>query len=166
MSWKEREISKVTLKRKKCSCKFQASWKDEFLFLTESFKGNGHAFCKICRADFSVEHGARTDVNHHRESDKHKSVSVKVYLLFCFVIFHSLKVTRMQETKSRKLIFSGGGPCFGFEMLPIFEVSRLARMLRVLTCLHDKLAFLASERATKLNRSVCRWSAVLTTVGN
>lgn len=35
----------------------------------ELFKGKGQDFSKICQADFSV---ARTDVNHHRETNKQK----------------------------------------------------------------------------------------------
>lgn len=36
------------------------------------FKGKGHALCKFCQASFSVEHGGPTDINHHRETGKHK----------------------------------------------------------------------------------------------
>ncbi|KAJ4946593.1 hypothetical protein JOQ06_024257 [Pogonophryne albipinna] len=58
--------------KKKYLCKFQPSWKEECIFVTESFRGKGKAFCKYCKVDFSIAHGGRTDVKHHEDSEKHK----------------------------------------------------------------------------------------------
>ena len=59
-------------KRKKYNCKFNHEWKSEFAFLTTRFKGTGYALCKVCPADFFVEHGGRTDIKHHANTGKHK----------------------------------------------------------------------------------------------
>ena len=59
-------------KRKKYTCKFNQEWKSEFAFLTTRFKGTGYALCKVFPADFSVEHGGRTDIKHHANTGKHK----------------------------------------------------------------------------------------------
>ncbi|KAJ4927964.1 hypothetical protein JOQ06_015764 [Pogonophryne albipinna] len=58
--------------KKKYVCKFQPLWKEECIFVTESFRGKGKAFCKYCKVDFSIAHGGRTDVKHHEYSEKHK----------------------------------------------------------------------------------------------
>ncbi|KAJ4927154.1 hypothetical protein JOQ06_014890 [Pogonophryne albipinna] len=58
--------------KKKYLCKFQLLWKEEFIFVTESFRGKGKAFCKYCKVDFSFAHGGRTDVKHHEDAEKHK----------------------------------------------------------------------------------------------
>lgn len=64
------------MRRKYCT-KIQTSWKQEFPFIAEGFKGKGHALCNICRADFSVEHDGRIDVNHHQETERMKLQAAK-----------------------------------------------------------------------------------------
>ena len=63
------------------------------------------------------------------ECIQHK-IDVSIYLFFCW--FYYFKVTRIRETMSLKLKMLWGGdphtPHFSLEILPIFEVSRLASM--------------------------------------
>lgn len=57
-------------KPKKVLCKYLSKWEEEFTFLKKSRLEN-HAFCVICRSDFSVGHGGRTDVTQHKKTAKH-----------------------------------------------------------------------------------------------
>lgn len=47
---------------------------DIFTFVTASYDSRYHAFCKVCRADFSVEHGGKNDISRHANCAKHKNL--------------------------------------------------------------------------------------------
>ena len=50
---------------------FFVKYSEEFPFMTSSHTGK-YAFCKICRQNFKINHGGRTDIVKHVSTDKHK----------------------------------------------------------------------------------------------
>lgn len=57
---------------KKYNAVFRSVYKEEFPCLSESRKGQTYAFCNICRCDFSVSHGGKSDILKHVQTKKHK----------------------------------------------------------------------------------------------
>jgi hypothetical protein len=51
---------------------FKKQWTEDHLTIKSSRKGDGHAFCEVCRADFSISHGGYHDVKRHIATEKHK----------------------------------------------------------------------------------------------
>lgn len=59
-------------KKKKRLCKYRAQWEEEFKWL-ESVRGEpAKANCTVCRRQFSVTHGGKSDVRQHGKGDHHK----------------------------------------------------------------------------------------------
>ena len=52
---------------------FKIKWTEEHPCMKASRKGENHAFCEVCRTDFSISHGGLNDVTHHVNTEKHKS---------------------------------------------------------------------------------------------
>lgn len=48
--------------------KYNAKWPT----ITRSKLDDFHAYCRLCKADFSVRHGGRHDVKKHTRTGKHK----------------------------------------------------------------------------------------------
>ena len=45
---------------------FAVKYSEEFPFITSSHTGKYYAFCKICRQNFKINHGGRTDIVYYR----------------------------------------------------------------------------------------------------
>ena len=53
--------------------KYNQLWEREFTFLKPSQRGINHAYCSLCKRDFSVAHGAVGDVKNHVSTKMHKA---------------------------------------------------------------------------------------------
>ena len=53
------------MKRQRWDNTFKSASTDKHRFVTSSRKGSKHAFCKVCRTDICVAHGAYNDVTRH-----------------------------------------------------------------------------------------------------
>lgn len=53
--------------------KFRKEYHEKFSFITRSTQSDSHAFCTICRVNFSVSHGGMYDVKKHIATDSHTS---------------------------------------------------------------------------------------------
>ena len=51
---------------------FSVKYSEEFPFMTSSQTGKYYAFCKICRLNFKINRGGRTDIVKHVSTDNHK----------------------------------------------------------------------------------------------
>ena len=86
---------------------FKRSYSEEWPCLVSSQLGLSHAFCGLCRSDFSVTHGGRDDCRRHVESAKHKQYAVaqknsqsiaKMFSKPANEEEHRLKVVRAEAT--------------------------------------------------------------------
>lgn len=68
----DNEKDGVPAKKAKTLCKYKNTWEEGCLYITKSNVSQNHAFCKICRTDFSIGHGGKTDVSQHEKTNKHK----------------------------------------------------------------------------------------------
>ena len=59
-------------KNKKYSSKYLESFHQEWPCIRKSTKGECHAFCTLCSADFSVKAGGKHDVFRHVSKKKHQ----------------------------------------------------------------------------------------------
>ena len=73
----EEAEEEMASKKRKYACKYKNEWKREFPFIQGSSKGTGYATCTLCRSDFSIEHGGRTDITTHQGSEKHKAAATQ-----------------------------------------------------------------------------------------
>ena len=67
------EPKKDRNKKERRPVSFRKEYSIEFPCITSSRKGTQHAFCRICRSDFSVAAGGKNDINRHLEKQKHKN---------------------------------------------------------------------------------------------
>ena len=95
--------SSACKKRRVAAQVFKKSYSNDWPCIGRSRLGPNHAYCTLCRADFSIKHGGRNDCLRHTESAKHKS-------------FVSLK-----QNRSVAAFFSKGSLLFSY--LPKFMVS-------------------------------------------
>ena len=59
-------------KRRRYYSSFNNEWIKTYDFVLKSKKGESYAFCTICSADFSINHGGKYGIEKHRDTDKHK----------------------------------------------------------------------------------------------
>ena len=71
----EVEVQPKAKKRKFCGniCEYEINYP----VMRKSNVSNNHAYCSLCRADFSIGHGGIGDVTKHVKTSKHAAKAVK-----------------------------------------------------------------------------------------
>ena len=58
-------------KSKKYFCKGKPEYTKDYVHFTASKRGASHAYCVLCKQDFSISHGGRNDLDKHKNTLSH-----------------------------------------------------------------------------------------------
>ena len=61
----------VPKKSKKYFCKWKPEYTKDYVHFTASKRGASHAYCVLCKQDFSISHGGRNDLDKHKNTLSH-----------------------------------------------------------------------------------------------
>lgn len=70
--FEEQISSRTPPKKVKRLCTFREIWLNSYSWLKKSENNNLYGHCKLCKKDFLISHGGKSDVNHHANSISHK----------------------------------------------------------------------------------------------
>ncbi|KAK1903977.1 6-phosphogluconate dehydrogenase decarboxylating [Dissostichus eleginoides] len=86
---------------------FKAKWTADHEFIKVSRRGEKHAFCELCRSDFSICHGGQNDVDKHIATEKHKSNAMAVKGTTLSVMNMFVKKNQSTAVINAELLFQG-----------------------------------------------------------
>lgn len=68
----EQIITHTPPKKVKRLCTFREVWLSSYTWLRKSENNNLYGQCKLCKKDFLITHGGKSDVQHHANSVFHR----------------------------------------------------------------------------------------------
>lgn len=82
-----------TVKAMKYSCTWKPDYSKDFPHFTASKKSPNHAYCVLCKQDFSIRHGGRNDLQKHKKTLSHSQAENNSSDTSSFKSFFTMKTT-------------------------------------------------------------------------
>ena len=70
----EQSTTRTPPKKVKRLCTFREIWLNSYTWLKKSKNNNLYGHCKVCKKDFLISNGGKSDVQHHANSVSHKRI--------------------------------------------------------------------------------------------